>query len=307
MLRYLQHADNIQPLKQVVLGLDFDSFNTRILTADPATEARLSVAYDGASNSFLGSINEIIATLFSFDALVSSFNTLSQEKDKISLKDNGTYQIIEPNPAALNGYTGINSYHGVFQYEEGTYAKESSWRNDFQFEGIAADSPPFTYYREILQIAYRDGIDLRMFISPSHARLWELFANFGLWPDIEEWKRTLVTINEEEAHNYGQEPFPIWDFTADNEITSEAVPSEGDTQTLMQWFIDPRHYKKELGDLILDRVFGYHDPGRFVPDDFGILLNSGNIESALQKIRSDRQNYRDTHPEDVAEIDALFK
>jgi hypothetical protein len=38
-----------------------------------------------------------------------------------------------------------------------------------------------------------------------------------------------------------------------------------------------------------------------------VLLNSGNIDSVLEKIRSDRQHYRDTHPADVAEIQALFK
>lgn len=307
ILRYLQHANDVQPLKQIVLGLDFDSFNIHILNTDAATEARLSVSYDGKENSFLGSLNEIIATLFSFDALVSSFNTLSQEKDALRLNDNGMYEIAEQDPANLNGYHGINSYHGIFLYEEGTYAKDSSWRNDFQFENAKSDVPPFTYYREILQIVYSDGIDLRIFISPSHARLRELFANFGLWPSIEEWKHILVTINEEEARNYGKKPFPLWDFSGYDEFTTEAVPVENDTQTMMRWWIDPRHYKKELGDLILDRVFGYNDPGHFVPDDFGVLLNSGNIDSILQKIRTDRQNYRDTHPEDVAEIEELFK
>ena len=301
MLRYLQHADKIQPLKQVLLGLDFLAFSIHSVTADAATEARLAVSYDGKANSSLKSIDEIIATLFSVDALGASLNTVKQEKDTLRYKENGMYEYTAPNLAAINGY------HGIFQMEEESYAKNSSWRDDYKFENLDPDKNPFTYYRQILQIAYREGIDLRMFISSAHARLWELLDNFGLWPNIEEWKHTLVSINEEEARNYGKQPFPLWDFSDDNDFTTEAVPAVNDTQTVMRWFMDTRHYKKELGDLVLDRIFGYSAPGRQAPDDFGVLLNSGNIDSVLQKIRSDRQHYQDTHPADVAEIQALFK
>jgi hypothetical protein len=308
LLRYLQHANAIQPLKQVVIGLEFQTFNIHDLTTDDATEARLSVAHDGEKNSSFRFINDIVPSLFSVDALLSSINTVRQKKEIIRIKDNGMYEFTGQDPANLNGYLGINSYHGIFVYEEGSYVKNSdSWQNDFQFSSIGADKPPFTYYREMLQFAYSNNIDLRMFISPSHARLWELFANFGLSPKIEEWKHILVTINEEEARNYGKEPFSLWDFSGYNEFTTEAVPQAGDTQTMMRWFIDPRHYSKELGDMILDRIFDYIDPGRLTPDYFGVLLNSENIDSVLEKIRTDRENYRNTHPEDVAEIEALFK
>ena len=81
----------------------------------------------------------------------------------------------------------------------------------------------------------------------------------------------------------------------------------GDMETEMHWYRDSSHYKKELGDLMLDRIFNYHGSNRVVSDDFGVLLNSENIDSHLQKIRSDRQHYHDTHPEDIAEIENLFK
>jgi hypothetical protein len=301
MLRYLQHANKTQPLKQVVLGLDFLAFSIHSQTTDASTEARLAVSYNGKQNSSFRSINDIIATLFSVDALGASLNTVKQVKDTLRYKSNGMNEYTEPNLAALNGY------HGIFRMEEDSYSKNTSWRDDFQFQNAEQDKSPFAYYRQILQVAYSDNLDLRMFISPAHARLWELLADFGLWPNIEEWKHTLVTINEEEALQYDKTPFPLWDFSDDNELTTEAVPAVDDTQTIMHWFKDTRHYKKELGDLVLDRIFGYSAPGRQVPDDFGVLLNSGNIDSILQKIRSDRQKYQNTHPGDVAEIQALFK
>ena len=89
-------------------------------------------------------------------------------------------------------------------------------------------------------------------------------------------------------------------------FTTEAVPAPGDTETMMRWYLDSSHYKKGLADLMLDRLFGYAAPERVVPDSFGVLVNSENIDGHLQKIRADRQNYRDTHPDDIAEIEKVY-
>jgi hypothetical protein len=55
----------------------------------------------------------------------------------------------------------------------------------------------------------------------------------------------------------------------------------------------------------LDRIFDYTHPKRSIEDGFGVRLSSKNIETHLQQIRSDRKHWRDIHPSDVAEIEAL--
>lgn len=60
------------------------------------------------------------------------------------------------------------------------------------------------------------------------------------------------------------------------------------------------NYKKELGDLVLDRIFDYHHPERIVPDDFGVLLTPKNIIAHLVQIRAKQREYQRLHPEDVA-------
>ncbi len=47
MLRYFQHSENIQPLKQVLLFWDFLSFSDEQVNEVDFSEARLSVSYDG--------------------------------------------------------------------------------------------------------------------------------------------------------------------------------------------------------------------------------------------------------------------
>jgi hypothetical protein len=65
-------------------------------------------------------------------------------------------------------------------------------------------------------------------------------------------------------------------------FTTESVPISGDNTTML-WYWESSHYKKDLGDLVLDRIFDYSDIGRRVSDDFGVRLTSENISSHFAK------------------------
>lgn len=302
IFRYFQHAHNVQPQKQVLLCLDFFSFKSNKRNAVDFNEERLSVGYDGQKQSSLIN-NDAITTLFSTDALSTSIETFRQQKNAGNVRylKNGMLTISASYVESMGGQ------HAYFLYGEKVYAETLYVPEEYQFDKLNLNNYPFTDYRKLLQIAYQDSIDLRIIISPCHVRQWEIIDAAGLWPKLEEWKHILVIINEEEACHFGKPPFPLWDFSIYNELTTESLPPLGDMESTMHWWWDSDHYKKELGDLMLDRIFNYHGLGRIVPDDFGVLLNSENIDSNLQKIRVDRQQYRDTHPEDVAEIENLFK
>ncbi len=73
----------------------------------------------------------------------------------------------------------------------------------------------------------------------------------------------------------------------------------------MNWFWEATHFKKELGDLVLDRIWEHQKPGRIVDPGFGILISSRNIETHLKQIRSDRQVWRKLFPKDVQEIEKM--
>ncbi len=114
-------------------------------------------------------------------------------------------------------------------------------------------------------------------------------------------------MNEEEAQRAGQSTFPLWDFSGYNSISTEVVPVLGDTTTIMHWYFDSSHYTPAAGDLVFDRIFNYKSPDRTVPDDFGVLLTNQNIEFHLANIRSDREHYRQSHPDDINEIEAMAR
>ncbi len=177
----------------------------------------------------------------------------------------------------------------------------------YDFSSTNGQLPQLEEIRAIFARAHSDHIALKLLISPSHASQWETLAAAGLWGKWEEWKHRLVKMNEEEAQRAGQSTFPLWDFSGYNSISTEVVPVLGDTTTIMHWYFDSSHYTPAAGDLVFDRIFNYKSPDRTVPDDFGVLLTNQNIEFHLANIRSDREHYRQSHPDDINEIEAMAR
>ena len=293
--RYFQHANAIRPLKQVVLMLDFFSFvECRYGVSDPSFEPRLSVSYEGQLQP-LSVITDAMPSTISIDALTASIATITHQTEEDSTHLENGMRMDRP----LESYRG---YHDAFILTAETYMTNIYLPPKYQFDDLTPGTVSvFEYYRKILQIAYRDNIDLRMAISPSHVQQWETLSVVGLYSRFEEWKGLLVRINEEEATIAGKPPFPLWDFSVYCDFTTDPIPAPDDYTTEMKWYWDSSHYRKVLGDLLLDRVFGK------TTLDFGVLLTSDNIIEHLHSIRVDQQKYRSSHPVNIAEIEELAK
>jgi len=294
-LRYFQHSHATESLKQVVLGLGLRQFKHADQVSPSFTEERLSVSAEGATQnrSWLPADLAVIASL---DSIAASIKTLWKQDETPELLLHGEY-----NPQRL--IEDMTNHRADFLSNEKSYI--NSHYKDFSFTDNKGGDSTLNHYKKLLATAYRDNIDLKIFIYPCHARQWEALSVAGLWSEWEQWKRQLVALNESVAAEQGKIPFALWDFSGYNDYTTEVVPALGDTETQMQWYWESSHYKKELGDLVLDRTFSYKHPERKIVKGFGALLNSENIETHLQKLREDRQQWRVLHPEDVVEIEAL--
>lgn len=213
----------------------------------------------------------------------------------------------------LRSWSDDTAYIKLFGYRRKSLTSERQYLETL-YGGIKtiqcaseAGSNPIEEYRRALQIAHERNIDLRLVIGPSHARQWETLAMSGLWPTWESWKRLLVQINEQVARGTITKPFPLWDFSGYNIITTEVFPSITDNKTQMQWYWDSSHFKKETGDLVLSTIFGHRESNPSNVGGFGVLLSSENLESHLAAIRNARSEYRRSNGADVAEIEGLAR
>lgn len=251
VMRYFKHALANQPdLKTVVIGLDFFMFREH---NPPASDFQASRLERTNINS-----QDLINALFSLDALNASQKTIIKNLN-----------LSYPHYQISNGFF-FNDYSKPLPGSSEEFAK---WiKPAFKAYGNYKISPDnLKQLQNIIEICQQKGIDVKVFISPSHAIEAEAIQMVGSWEQFEQWKRELVKIT------------PVWDFSGYNSITGEPIRNE------MKNYTDNSHYRKEVGDLLLSRLFDSN--AEKVPNDFGVLLTPKNIESHLAKIRAARENW----------------
>lgn len=271
--------------RTVVLGLDFFAFNA--LFAPPSDYVE-----DNYNPLRPASLLLSISTLS--DALAKYRHPLATDGECC---DADGFRLAT-DPAYLMG-----NYHHYFAASERMYLMEKylpypQCAFAFAARGREAQSS-LADLHAIFELAQRQHVDLRLFISPSHARQWETLAAAGLWDTWEAWKRQLVALNEQEAEHAGRSPFPLWDFSGYDAVSSEDLPDGGERR-LMHGYSDSSHYTPEIGQRLVARLFGG-------ADNWGVALSRSNLEAQLAQIRAARQQYRAAHPHDVAEIEALAR
>lgn len=262
--RYFEHALKNQPdLKTVVIGIDFFMFNKYKVNEVDFSEKRLE------KTSLIP--QDFVNISFSLDALNASKETIgaSVKSDAYYLYyPNGLRYVYqnkpdEPIPNKFKGMlSGLMRGEGYYQ----KYELSAEFLNDL---------------KDIVETCQKRNIDLKIFISPSHASQWESIRAVGLWSAFEDWKREIVKIT------------PVWDFSGYNSITTEPITND------MKNYWDSSHYRQEVGDLVINRLFDYQN--ETVAKDFGVLITESNIESHLQKIRFQREVWANNNP-DVVEL-----
>ena len=292
-LRYLQHAHALNPTKLAVLGLDKGMFET--LTQPDFDEGVLTAAADGRLNGF--PVSNLIRTTLSLDTLGASWRTIRRQQelylrefraDGMRMPENADHAIQrEGGYRLVFGKTLIKSV----EVESETILAAERMRS-------------FVHFRRLLDFCRAEKIDLRLYIHPVHAWTTENYFALGQMENFDGWKRALVEILIDEG-GVVNAPFPLWDFSGYNAVTTEGVPGADDRVARMRYYWEPLHYTKLVGDLILDQIFNLSDPNRLAPMDFGTLLLGNNIDQYIEKSRSDRRRYVDAFANDIAEIEQI--
>ena len=247
---------------------------------------RLRLRWPLLSNT-LSQINEMVPLIFSRTAVKASLVTVLRQSRPAPFDDAGVR--LFPGQEELLRRLGGTGNLIRSSLASGAWGP---WLNIpklmYCFTNVDTGMTMFDPFRFMLRRAYAEGTDLRMFVTPVHAVVRVLQQGLGIGERYEFWLKELVRINEEEAALAGKQPLPLWDFSDANAITREPVPLSTDL-TPMQWFWEHSHYRKATGDLILDRVFGYSEPERPLPADFGVRLTRANVDLHIARTRVELQ------------------
>lgn len=298
LYRMLQHAQQVRPLKRVVLALD-EEFTKDVQPG--FREDRLAVAYDGSETPghFSQRWRDRFSALLSHDALKASLRTIRKQKES-------------PDEAGethkADRVRNAGGHRQMFRTMEASiFAEYDGTENLCMSNGVSeqhAELSAIKYFESIVELAYTNDIDLYIYFSPSHARLYEVKCMTGDFPAMAEAKRNVVSVVSELAEKYAKQAYEVWDFSGYNDITTESVPEPGDS-ALMRWYWEGSHYTRDAAALIFERLFA---EGSVLDDDlyFGKQISVRNIEQHLNDIQHNRSLYIATHEDDIAELDILL-
>ncbi len=203
-------------------------------------------------------------------------------------------------------FVRVDGQHVLFRQVETTYLTNYLRAPKAIYRAGTTSSKEFEELRAIIGLCRNAGIRLILCIHPYHAHMLESYRITGLWPLFEEWKRALVRIVDEDAAAHPTTPSTdLWDFSGYNDITSEPVPAAGEKGKVMQWYWEAGHYKREVGEFVLERILDASRFGAAAPVDFGVKLAKHNIDSHLEAISADQRRYKTVRRDEVAALEDL--
>ncbi len=286
---FLQYAHAVVGLKRVVIGLDFFSFNTHLA---PNPQFREALA---AMTNPLARMRPYISSEMLFDGLRQTW----------SQGDLGPYHLRsgQTDPQSFHRWKlRIQGHRHLFLFSERGLTRGLLPAPVRRYEFQAGDAPStIEQLSGLVNFLRRERIETKLFISPSHARQTEVIGELGLWPQFERWKRQIASVVYD--GNASVSSIVLWDFADYSSPLQEEVPQSPDGD--MHWFWDSQHYKQELGDVVLAKLFGQPTSSAF--DDFGRQLTGSNVEAVLAEIRQRRVAYVTTHIKDVLEIKGIVE
>ncbi|MBT5230824.1 MAG: hypothetical protein HOM11_11190 [Methylococcales bacterium] len=272
-MRFFQHAVAQSEVKELVLGLDFFMFNSHAIEGLDAEDILAVTANNDINTAF--KMNQWLKTLLSLDMFKISMKTLSRQKIKYQRFDELGNMTLK----------NITDYPTEFSHVQTVYAHKvwSECKGElFEFQRGDGSGDTFHYLQRILTLANDNNIKVTLYISGSHAYLWEMLDYMGLWSKFEDWKTQLSAL----ADRYPE--VPLWDFSGYHAYSVEVVPQNGEGG--MQWYMDASHFLPRLGSKMLAQMFQQSSDG------FGVLLNSGMMAAHLQGIREAQGIYRQGLP-----------
>ena len=301
----LIHANVRSPLKMAVIGLDMESFidqgradfDPAALLGNPESEPQRFVRLRvGVSRESLAAS---LARLSLPEPAAADANVGGKPAETPA------WRIPDEALRLWDGQRGIvwvaeyDNFHSRLRYLFPKGPSASVWAQD------GRRAAAMRSFRELLRYARNHDIELRLFISPVHARYLEWYQRVGWWPLFESWKRALVETIDAEAKADGSRPaYVLWDFASYHAISTEPVPMIGDHATRMRWYRETSHYAPEVGNLVLDRILGVQasEPSP-LPDG---RMSAATIEQHLSEIRSGAVRYRLSEPNEVADLDDML-
>lgn len=260
--RFIEHAHAVGPLQKLMIGLDFEAF----IQPEPQVksgfeEARLARHANDLSTAayYWRALNDIRDTLLSIDGLTHSLAAITgtAKVGRLYYKD-GTWE------STNTFFTGQGGY--IFFGKENVLALRTQQLDlDANLEILA----------DILRFAHQQKIETRLFITPEHIFVIDLWMRLGYSELWSEFHQGLIAVNNSVAQEMGAKPFLLFGFNRMQGVVNEPIRRARKAEQSL--FTDGSHFRPVLGAQIMTGVW---TEGSAI----GTRLDDGTVGNYLSEI-----------------------
>jgi hypothetical protein len=284
------------PVRAVLVGLDFQDF---IINARSGAVTDTSDDPDPETLRLREQAKALLTTSATRDSILTF--RIPHQRYPRTLRSDGFNPMLD--------YVGVaerSGYKVMFAQRLGEAAGMYARARLGLFPAGQNDSAEFAALRRLLRAARSHNVRVVLTTYPYHAQYLVLFQELGLWPEFEQWKRLLVeTIEREAISATVSSTVELWDFAtfspyATLPIARDAKDGAG------QWYWEAGHFKKELGDVMLDEMFRPAVPAA-TRTMFGTTLTSRNVQSWCADQRTAADAFARNNPDLVRSVRAAIE
>jgi hypothetical protein len=296
--RYFLEALAAGGLRQVILALDLTLFDPAANAADPSLDAVLLTDATGKPAGDAREWRRLAFILLSGTTSSDSWWSYTHQRKPVAIYSRSglreeAYDLAQ---VAREGGPRQASLRVEASFLAGTLrdVESASFR--------ASYGATLAALQEIVDLSAQRGIQLKLIINPIHARQNYALDAAGLWPLYENWKRDLVSAAQNSPR---PELVSLWDFSSVSSCTAENLPTDANAASTMRWYRESSHFRRVLGNRVLDRVYGRPDDGACA--GLGRRLEPATLAAALESQRGALRQWVETHAADTTEIQNLAK
>lgn len=275
--RTLEEAIAGGSVKNALLFVDFQNFLVPEVRGVGTSEddRRYHLMADGNVNPdrLMQLAKDMFLSSATMGALLDSITTIigQSKTNTLNLTPTGS-----SNAADFIEAARLDGMHTLFAQKDG-YELERVTKMDQAISAWRGPLPNLDIVANIITLAHAHNVKLTVAITPRHVDAMEIYWRFGLWPRVEQFKTELAEMTTKEG-------VTLWDFMDYSTFTTESVPPAGDKRRPTSWFWESTHYKKQLGEVMIESMFGPSQP------IFGVMLTPANVRVRDAHVRAQRQS-----------------
>jgi hypothetical protein len=282
--RLVEHAEAVRPLKLVIYALDLLAFDEAGTPIPEFAEGRLLVDTKGRAQPS-AYVFDVPAAVLSLDALKASLSTARHQDRPSYLTPRG-----QRDPAFQEStIVKAGSQHALFALSErdylDSYACWSLGSVDTR-DPLRDPTKPIADLARLIDEVHAGGGELRLYISPMHARHREVIRLAGLDDADDRWRAAIGALV---AHKRAEgKRVQLWDFTT--LAFTDEVPRADQPDARMRAWWESSHATAALGEQVLARVMG------------GDGQTAEEIVAGSERIRAELADWEREHGGEVEEI-----